>query len=251
MMKNYSLEDFDPRAKLFFLLIIVILAILIPLPLYLSGLLLIIIILASAFRIFKKLIDYLSPLKLLIPLLLVLNLLFYAHGDMIWNFDLYFFTLSVTYGGLETSLTILLRFFTIASAAALFALSTDPEKFERTLVILRIPWKLAFIFSLTLRLVPDLKRRYKKIEEAQLSRGLDLKGNPIHRIKARIPMIIPFLASVIRYGYDLSEALKARSFDEIKSRTYMMEVRHKPKDYGLYFFSVGLLVVYLFIYLYY
>ncbi len=250
-MNNSLLERFDPRAKLFFISILIILAILIPQPIYLSTLLLIIIVTATVSRSFKKLIGYLAPLKLLIPLLLILNLFFYAHGETIWKFDLRIFTLAISYGGLETSLTILLRFFVIASAAALFAVSTDPERFERTLVKLKVPWKLAFIFSLTLRLVPDLKRRYKKIEEAQVSRGLDIKGNPIHRIKARIPMVIPFLASVIRYGYDLSEALKARSFDEIKNRTYMIELKHRPRDYGLYVFSVSLMVVYLSVYLYY
>ncbi|MFW6375647.1 MAG: CbiQ family ECF transporter T component, partial [Thermoplasmatota archaeon] len=152
-MKESLLEGFDPRAKLFFTIIIIILAILIPLPAYLSSLLLIILSSALVGRTFKSLISYLSPLKLLIPLLLILNLFFYAHGTVIWSYDLRLFTLSITYGGLEDSFTILLRFFVIASAAALFAVSTDPEKFERTLVKLKIPWKLAFIFSLTLRLV--------------------------------------------------------------------------------------------------
>ena len=250
-MKDSLLENFDPRAKLFLILIIIILAILIPLPIYLSTLLIIILSIALVGRIFKKLISYLSPLKLLIPLLLILNLFFYAHGRVIWRYDLRILTLSITYGGIETSLTILLRFFVIASAAALFAVSTDPEKFERTLVKLKVPWKLAFIFSLTLRLVPDLKKRFKKIEEAQVSRGLNIKGNPIKRIKARIPMVIPFLASVIRYGYDLSEALQARSFDDIKNRTYMIELKHEAKDYGLYGFSVSLMIIYLIIYFYY
>ncbi|MFP4051016.1 MAG: energy-coupling factor transporter transmembrane component T [Thermoplasmata archaeon] len=247
-MNGFSSETFDPRAKMFFVLIIIILAILIPLPIYLAVLLLIVLITALSGRILKRLISYLSPLKILIPLLLILNLFFYAHGEVVWKYDLRIFTLSVTRGGFKTSIMILLRFFVIASAAALFAVTTDPEKFERTLVKLKIPWKLAFIFSLTLRLVPDLKRRYKKIEEAQISRGLDLKGNPIKRIKARIPMIIPFMASVIRYGYDLSEALKARSFDEIKNRTYMIQLKHKARDYGLYLFSIILFVIYLFFY---
>jgi len=244
-MKGSLLERFDPRAKLFFVIILIILAIVIPHPIYLSTLLLIVLGTVIVSRSFKKLMGYLSPLKVLIPLLLILNLFFYAHGEVIWEYDLKIFTLSITYGGLQTSIMIILRFFVIASAAALFAATTDPERFERTLVKLKVPWKLAFIFSLTLRLIPDLKRRYKKIEESQISRGLNVKGNPIHRIKARIPMIIPFLASVIRYGYDLSEALKARSFDDIEKRTYMMRLEHKPIDLGLYLFSIVVLIGFL------
>ncbi len=248
-MKSGSiLRRFDPRPKLFFTLVMVLLSLFIPVPIYLTIFLSIVWITALMGRSFKRLISYLSPLKILIPLLLVLNLFFYAHGEVIWTYDLELFALSLTYGGLERSIVILLRFLVIASAAGLFAVTTDPEKFETALTSLKVPWKLAFIFSLTLRLVPDIKRRYKKIKEAQLSRGLKLDGGSIKKIKARIPMVIPFLASVIRYGYDLTEALKARNFDNITHRTNMIRLEHKARDYILYSISLAIfgISIYLF-----
>lgn len=247
MKKDLDLNKFDPRSKLFFTLILVVLSLLIPIPIYLLSLLGIILITASAGRALKGLLGYMSPLKLLIPLLLILNLFFYAHGKVIWSFDLRIFTLSVTYGGIETSIMILLRFFVIASAAALFAVTTDPEEFELALVWLKIPWKLAFIFSLTLRLVPDVKRRYKKIEEAQLTRGLTIGRSPLKKIKARVPMVIPFLAAIIRYGYELTEALKARNFDDIEKRSSLLRLEHGFHDYILYIFSISILSLYIYL----
>ncbi len=243
-MKEESIfHKFDPRSKLFFILVIIVLSLLIPESLYLGILLLIIVFTAIAGKTFRDLLRYLSPLKYLIPLLLILNLFFYAQGEVFWSIDLKLFALSVTSGGFERSIMILLRFFSIASAAALFAVTTDTEKFESALVRLKIPWKLAFIFSLTLRLVPDIRRRYRKIEEAQLSRGLDLEGGPIKKIKARVPMVIPFLASVIRYGYDLTEALKARNFNSITERTDLIQLDQGVYDYLLYAASIGIFCI--------
>ncbi|MFW6064111.1 MAG: energy-coupling factor transporter transmembrane component T family protein [Candidatus Natronoplasma sp.] len=243
MKEDSYLKKFDPRAKLFFTFIFVVLSLLIPIPIYLLFLLVIILITAFAGRTLRELLAYMSPLKLLIPLLLILNLFFYAQGNVIWSFDLQIFTLLLTYGGIETSIMILLRFFVIASAASLFAVTTGPEEFELTLGWLRIPWKLAFIFSLTLRLVPDVKRRYKKIEEAQLARGLNIGRSPIKKIKARVPMLIPFLASVIRYGYELTGALEARDFNDIGERTSLVELEHDFSDLLLYILSISIFSV--------
>ncbi|MBS3789947.1 MAG: energy-coupling factor transporter transmembrane protein EcfT [Candidatus Thermoplasmatota archaeon] len=247
MKEDSLLNEFDPRSKLFFTLIFVVLSLLIPIPIYLLFLLAIILITAFAGRTLRELLAYMSPLKLLIPLLFILNLFFYAQGNVIWSFDLRIFILSVTYGGLETSIMILLRFFVIASAASLFAVTTGPEEFELTLVWLKIPWKLAFIFSLTLRLVPDIKRRYKKIEEAQLARGLNIGRSPIKKIKARVPMVIPFLAAIIRYGYELTEALEARNFNDIEGRNSILRLEHGFHDYILYIFSIFILSLYIYL----
>jgi len=85
---------------------------------------------------------------------------------------------------MRTSL-ICLRLVSVASAAALFVVTTSVEEFEYGLRRLGFPWKLAFLFSLTLKLLPEMKRKYRKIEEAQKggefhaveNRGLKLRGN--------------------------------------------------------------------------
>lgn len=246
-MKGDPLQDIDPRAKLFFALTVTVLALLIPQIEYLVGLLLITFFIVLLGGILKSWFSYLSALKMLIPILFFLNLFFYAHGKVIRNFDLSLFTLSITYGGLRTSIMILLRLFSIAAVGAMFAVSTEPETFEIVLGKLKVPWRLAFVSSLTLKLVPEMKRRYKKIEEAQVSRGLKLKGGPIKRIRSRVPILIPFFVSIIRYGYELTEALEARGFDDIDERTNLISLEHGPYDYLLYLISIAIFLVYIFL----
>ncbi len=246
-MKKSFIEKLDPRSKLFFSLIVVILAIGIPKITYLSGLILITVLLVIIGRSFKRWLSYLSAFKILIPLLFFLNLFFYAGGKTFWSVDLSLFELSITQGGLITSVTILLRLFSIAGAAALFVISTDPIEIETALSELKMPWRLAFLFSLTLKLIPEMKTRYKKIEEAQLSRGLKISGGPLKKAKKKIPMMIPFIASIIRYGYELTEALEARDFDDIKGRTSLIELKHGVYDHLIYGFSLAILLSYVFL----
>lgn len=184
----------------------------------------------------------LKPIFYLLPVLLVLNTVFYAGGEVYWAVPIGPFALSVTAGGIETAVLIAVRLLLIAGVAAWFAGTTAAEAFEVALVKIGVPWSFAFLLSLTLRLVPEMRRRFQVIEDAQRSRGLDLSGGPISRIRARIPMLLPFFVAVIRYGYELSEALTARGFDAIDERTSLTTIEHGPADYAIYLLAGVLLL---------
>jgi energy-coupling factor transport system permease protein len=183
----------------------------------------------------------LAPFRYLIPLVLVLNTLFYAGGETLWGVSVAGVTVGVTTGGLLTSAVIASRLLVIAAAAAWFALTTEPAAFERALELVGVPWRVAFVFSLTLRLVPELRTRFRNIEDAQRSRGLRFEGGPLARARARIPTFVPFLASVIQYGYDLGDALAIRDFESTARRTSLIELEHGRADYGLYLAALGVL----------
>ena len=184
----------------------------------------------------------LKPILYLLPILLVLNTVFYAGGQVYWALPLGPVELAVTAGGIGTAVLIAVRLLLIAGVAAWFAGTTAAEAFEVGLVELGVPWSFAFLLSLTLRLVPEMRRRIQVIEDAQRSRGLDLSGGPIARVRARIPMLLPFFVAVIRYGYELSEALTARGFDSIDERTSLVQIGHGPADYVMYLVAASLLV---------
>lgn len=183
----------------------------------------------------------LKPIFYLVPFLLVLNTVFYASGTVWWRTPLGPVALSITEGGFQTALLIAVRLVLIAGVAAWFAGTTDVERFELALVRLGVPWSFAFLLSLTLRLVPEMRRRFRTIETAQRARGLEITGGPVSRIRARIPMLLPFFVAVIRYGYELSEALTARGFDDINERTSLYSIGHRPVDYTLYALSIVIL----------
>ena len=236
---------FDPRAKLALVVAVVLAAIwttsvareLLVLAGF-SGF-----VLASGAVGFRRWLAALKPILLFVPILVVLNTVFYADGTTWWAVWVGPVRLAVTDGGLYTAALIAVRLLVIAAAAAWFAVTTSAEAFEVGLVELGIPWTVAFLLSLTLRLVPEMRNRFRAIEEAQRSRGLALTGGPISRTRARIPMLVPFFAAVIRYGYELSAALVARGVDEVDGRTSITEIGHGPADYLLYLLAAGTVAV--------
>jgi energy-coupling factor transport system permease protein len=234
---------FDPRAKLAVALTVVLASFLIGSirgQLLLFGSFLLIVAAVREVPV-RRWLKTLRPLGLLVAVLLVLNTLFYASGPAVFAVPIGPVSLSVTEGGFLRAVFIATRLVVIASAGAWFALATEPERFEAALVTLGVPWSFAFLLSLTAGLVPRMQERFRVIEESQRSRGLDLSGGPIAKIRARIPMLVPFMAATIRSGYALSTALSARGFDEPGPRTSITTVEHGPADLGLYLLAVGLL----------
>lgn len=243
-MRRFDHRDLDPRAKLVFVLAVAAVTVAVPTIrslMLLAGLLLVVFALGRGFGL-DDLRASLAPFKVLIPIIIVLNALFYGGGAVLWSLDLVVATLNITTGGLETSAAIAGRLLVLAGVASWFATTTDPERFEVALVRLGVPWSLAFMFSLTLRLIPEMRTRFRRIEEAQRSRGLVISGGPVARARARIPMFIPFLASVIKHGDDLGDALRVRDFDRSRTRTFTTRLRFGPGDYLFTGFSVAVVV---------
>lgn len=242
-MMTFAHRQLDPRAKLAFTVVVTGVAVAIPRLDSLAAVSAALVVFVAAGRGLglRQWLGFLWSFRVLLPVIFVLNLVFYGGGAVLWQLPVV--PLSVTEGGLYTSTLIAGRLVVIAGVAAWFAATTDAEAFEVALVRLRVPWSFAFVVSLTLRLVPELRDRFRTIEEAQRSRGLEVGGGPINRVRTRMPMFIPFFVSVIEYGYELSDALVVRDFDASRQRTSLVRLEHRPADYAMYGASVALLVV--------
>lgn len=244
-------QALDPRPKLLFASVIALLTVVIPSleSLVALGVFVLLIILVGHGGWRRDWLATLSPFKLLIPIIFVLNAVFYASGRSLWSVPIFGFPLGVTVGGLETSAIIAIRLLILASIASWFSLTTDADEFEVALTKLGIPWSFAFVLSLTVRLIPEMRDRYLTIESAQRSRGLVIAGNPLARARARIPMFIPFFVSVINYGYELAEALAIRDFGSGPHRTSIVELEYARTDYAWYVVSVLTFAVFVIVFM--
>lgn len=242
----FTHRTLDPRAKLVFATAIALVAIIIPELAALAGLAVVLVAVIAAGRGFgvRAWVGTLAPFKIIIPIIFILNAWFYSGGTVLVGVTLAGIPVTITTGGIETSAIIAARLLVIAGAASWFAATTDPELFEAALVRLGVPWGFAFLCSLTLRLVPELRDRFRTIEEAQRARGLTLSGGPFRRAKARLPMLIPFLVSVINYGYELSDALTVRDYGRTRARTSLIRLSHHRADYALYLAAVVVFVAF-------
>jgi len=117
-------------------------------------------------------------------------------------------------------------------SGTIFLSTTRNEEISLALTKLGIPYKISFIFSLAIRLVPLVAGAGTTILQAQRSRGLDTdSGNVFQRVKKYVPLIVPMLISTIRGTDDLGMALESKAFGAVKTRTFFLKIQMKKWDY--------------------
>lgn len=108
------------------------------------------------------------------------------------------------------ALEVGLRIYTLLLGALLVSMTTSIAQMMEVLIWMlrpfhRLGWvnseRVALVFGLTLRLIPELTVQWQDIREAQAARGL--KANPF-------TMGVPMLLRTLRRAQDIADALDAR-----------------------------------------
>lgn len=160
--------------------------------------------------------------------LFVLTLFFhtvFTEGKILWKIP--FVGLRITEEGIVRGLFYTLRIGILTVLASLLTLTTSPmslaDGFERFLSPFKrigIPsQEIAMMLSISLRFIPILIEEAERIRKAQLSRGSQITGNIINRIRGIIPLIVPLFLSTFRRANDLALAMDSRCYGRTKERT--------------------------------
>jgi len=123
------------------------------------------------------------------------------------------------------------RLVALLASFSIFFLTTTPEEIGMTLTKLRIPYMYVFAFISAIRFTPILAEELQTIVDSQRSRGLELdRGNPLTRLRRYIPILVPLIVNVLRRSYELAEAMEVKCFGASEKRTYLKELKLRPKD---------------------
>ncbi|MBR5947079.1 MAG: energy-coupling factor transporter transmembrane protein EcfT [Clostridia bacterium] len=181
------------------------------------------------------LVKALKPMKMLLPLMFLMNLFFIKTGDLLvewWIFKIY-------KDGLINAIFIVLRLATLVAGTSLLTLTTTPialtdglEKLLTPLKVIKFPaHELAMMMTIALRFIPTLVEEADKIMKAQLARGADFEsGNIIKRAKAMIPILIPLFVNSFRRADELAMAMESRCYHGGEGRTKMRVYSFKAID---------------------
>ncbi|MCD6155318.1 MAG: energy-coupling factor transporter transmembrane protein EcfT [Candidatus Verstraetearchaeota archaeon] len=216
------IHKLDPRAKLLFSIVLLIISFIFFNPLIL---LLIFLSLLPLFYTSNVLGDFLKTLR---------GSLFF----IILVFVINFLTLDFIY-----ALSLSLRLILIISCFSIFFLTTYPEDFAEALIKLKVPYDFALTFTMALRFVPTLAREAQLIIDAQRSRGLEIeKGSFIVRLKNYIPILVPLIVGAVRRSIKVAEAMESRAFGASPKRSSIVEFSFKKNDYLFIFLTISLLL---------
>ncbi len=152
--------------------------------------------------------------------------------------------LTITYEGIATALSMMLRLMLLIMGSSVVTLTTTPnnltdglEKGLGFLKVFRVPvGDVAMMMSIALRFIPILLEETDRIMKAQLARGADFEsGNLVKKAKSLVPVLVPLFVSAFRRAGDLAMAMEARCYREGDGRTKMKPLIYKKRDAIAYF----------------
>jgi energy-coupling factor transport system permease protein len=102
--------------------------------------------------------------------------------------------------------------------------TTEVDNMIVGMVRAKVPYKLVFIFSSTLRFFPLLFEEIQTIIEAQRLRGLPMeKLGPIKRVRVYGKIAIPLILGAMVKSQQLEVVLQSKAFTGSADRTYLHE----------------------------
>ena len=191
----------------------------------------------------KYILRGLKPILFLVVFTALLNLFLVDEGKVIFEKGIF----SITEGGLWLAIKMAVRITLLIMGTSLLTLSTTPTVLTSGMESLLSPLKkigvpvsvFVMMISIALRFIPTLLDETDKIIKAQTSRGADFEnGNPIKRIKAMIPILVPLFVSAFRRADDLAVAMECRCYNSDAPRTSYRKLEFGVNDLSALCFGI-------------
>jgi energy-coupling factor transport system permease protein len=203
---------------------------------------------------FRGLFKQLRALWIMVVFLLVINVLIPYSGPIqgyvsVWEgFRIY-------YGSLAQTFYIVFRLVLMISLTLVLTGTTRPldltyaiEWYLNPLKRIGFPThEIAMTISIALRFIPTLLEETQRIMKAQSSRGVDfVHGKWSEKIRAIVSLIVPLFISAFQRSEELANAMEARGYNPVASRTKYRELKFQLWD-GVSFVAIQ---AFLFVFLY-
>ncbi len=142
-----------------------------------------------------------------------------------------------TWDGFLYGVNVIFKTLTLTLIIPLGVFTTEVNNMIVGMVRARIPYKLAFIFSSTLRFFPLLIEEFNTIIEAQRLRGLAMeKMGAVKRVRVYGKVAVPLILNAMVKSQQLEVVLQSKAFSGSADRTYLHESILRPPDYALMVF---------------
>ncbi|HAC64001.1 MAG TPA: energy-coupling factor transporter transmembrane protein EcfT [Cyanothece sp. UBA12306] len=156
---------------------------------------------------------------------------------------------SMSLEGIIYALNIIFKTLTMILVIPLAIFTTDINQMVVGMVRAKIPYKIVFIFSSTLRFFPLLLEEIETIIEAQRLRGIALeKMGLIRKVKVYSTVAVPLILNAMTKSQKLEIVLQSKAFSGSSKRTYLHESLLGKNDYLTITFFIVLLILVMFFY---
>jgi energy-coupling factor transport system permease protein len=141
-------------------------------------------------------------------------------------------------------LNIVFKTLTMILVIPLAIFTTDVNQMTVGMVRAKIPYKVVFIFSSTLRFVPLLLEEVQSIIESQRLRGLNFeKMGWLKKARVYAKVAVPLILNSLSKSQKLEIVLQSKGFSGSSDRTYLHESALTTADYLLMIVSSLIFVI--------
>lgn len=156
-------------------------------------------------------------------------------------------TISISVVRAFFAVTQIVRMLTMAALAIVIPYTLDPSIYGVSFRQLGLPDKASFTMDLAFRFVPTLGRDFSLTVDAQRARGYELerlRGGILDRLRRLAPLIVPVTMGAIVNGEEVIDAMDLRAFGS-RPRTWLRQLKFKPRDYLYMGLGAAILLLYL------
>ncbi|WP_298467892.1 energy-coupling factor transporter transmembrane component T [uncultured Psychrobacillus sp.] len=161
-------------------------------------------------------------------------------GTVLWSIR----SVDITESQLNHALSLSFRVLAFSSLSLLFALTTDPIIFIRSLMQqLKLSPKIAYGIMVGYQFLPLLKDEFIQVQQVQKLRGLSDDSNVFKRLIGLRRVLIPMLSGAVRKAERVAFAMEARGFTGEPRKVFYHEVPIEKKDFILAFLFICVLLI--------
>jgi energy-coupling factor transport system permease protein len=134
--------------------------------------------------------------------------------------------------GLLFGLVVCCRLLIPMFAFQLVFMTSEPSDIVLGLVRIGIPYRVAFLFSTTLRFVPLLLGEFESMKEAQRLRGIDVdRAGILGKVTLLARLLVPLILNCLTKAQHMEIALQAKAFTGSMDRTQLNPARERLTKY--------------------
>lgn len=184
-------------------------------------------ILLACGRVLKKAAPVVSVSSVVLLTIVIIQGMFYSANSI----EVFRIGPAVFYQeGLLYSLGIVLNVFNILLAICVLIFSTKPSDMIESFIERGFSPQIGYVFISIFQIIPQMAATMGTITDAQRSRGMEVEGSLMVRIKAFLPLISPVVMSSLADTKERAVALEVRGFNSKNKKVFLYEHKKTTLD---------------------
>ncbi len=141
--------------------------------------------------------------------------------------------------GLEFGILLTIRFLSLIILMPMVIKTTTISQMSLGMVRLGLPYKVAYMTTTSLTVLPPFQEEIRTIMNAQKLRGKTVfeEGTKREKFKAYPALVVPMVIGAMRHAQKMGVAMDPRAFGCSKHRTYIDTIQMRPSDWMYLFLS--------------